>query len=710
MATDEKVKKRSKQETQEFLETAFARFKQAEEAEREIRKEALDDLKFRAGDQWPDEIKRQRDQDNRPCLTVNKLPQFIRQITNDQRQNRPAIKVSPVDSGADVDTAKILQGIIRHIEYDSDADTAYDSAFEGAVTKGFGYFRVISEFEGPMSFNKQLKIQKVRDDFSVYLDPFYIQPDGRDINWGFIFEDLPHEDYKMIYPNSEMTGSLVDKRGFGDSEKDWINSEYVRVAEYYYKEFIEKEIILYESDSGPIVMQMDQVKTPDGFIEGFDPEKVLKRRTAQVPVVKWCKINAFEILEETDWAGQWIPIIPVLGDWLEVDGKKKLEGIVRHSKDSQRMYNYWSSAETEAIALAPRAPFIGVEGQFKGHEDKWRTANTKNHAYLEYKNVSLTDTPTPPPQRNTFEPAVMAITNAKLGSSDDMKSTTGIYDPSLGNRSNETSGIAINARVAQAQTSNFHFTDNLSRALKHTGRILIDLIPKIYDTERTIRIIGEDNSEEIVTINRVVDDEEKENSTSLGFGKYDITVSTGPSFATKRQEAVQTMLDFIKVYPPAAQLISDLIVKNIDFHGSDEIAERLKTILPPDILAQEGKNGKEKVPVHIQRQLAQMSQLIEQLTQQLNAKSEALEGEVVKAQMDKYKIDTDRDMKAAKIEADMRIAQMKEQGLDDRFAFDQEIRQLDQMQSNYQLKQNQSGNPPQESQQSNQNNFQAFEG
>lgn len=664
-----KTTSKKKSSSKKILEIARKRFDLAQEAEIEQRRLSLDDLKFRGGEQWPEAVKRERDSDARPCLTINRLPQFIRQITNDQRQNRPSIRVSPVDDNADKDTAKVLQGLIRHIEYDSNADQAFDNAFENAATYGFGFFRVITEYTNPMSFDQDIKIKRIQNPFTVYLDPTFQEADGSDANYAFIFEDMAMEDFKDAYPNSE-TASLSDWASIGDSAPDWLSKDAVRVAEYFYKEFEDVEIALIESEmAGPQAVEVS--KLPEGFPE----DQILSRRTTKICKVKWAKITANEILEEKEWAGRWIPIIPVFGDEVNIDGKKIYEGVIRHAKDPQRMFNYWKSAETEAIALAPRTPFIGAEGQFEGHEGKWANANRRNFAFLEYKPVTLdNNTPAPPPQRNSFEPAVGAITQAAMLASEDLKATTGIYDAALGNRSNETSGIAITARTSQAQTSNFHYIDNLSRALKHTGRILVDLIPKVYDTERTVRIIGEEEKEEIVKINTVFEKDGEKKNIYFSHGKYDVTVATGPSFATKRQEAVESMIALTQQAPQIGQYAIDLLVKNMDWHGSEEIAERLKKTIPPELLDEKGEG---KIPPQVKAQMTQMNQMIEQLTQQLNEKTEIIDKETIKYEFEKYKADLNAELDRMKIEAGMREAFLKEEGLDSREAFKQEINQID---------------------------------
>jgi len=648
----------------EILRIARERFALAEDAERDIRKEALDDLEFRAGKQWPEAVIKERQQHGRPCLTINRVPQFIRQITNDQRQNRPSIKVSPVDDFADKDIANIRQGIIRHIERNSNADVAYDTAFQSAAIGGFGYWRVITEFCDPYSFDLDIKIKRIVNPFSVYLDPHHKEPDGSDTNWGFIHEDLSYDDYKVEYPNSQLA-QKQDWSSIGDQAPGWIKEDKtIRVVEYFYKE--NKEVEIVQLLDGQIV---DKSELPQGFPEN----NIVRSRKSKIPVVKWCKLNGLEVLEETIWPGQWIPIIPVYGDELNVNGKKILEGVVRHAKDSQRMYNFFVSSETEAIALAPKAPYVAAIGQIpKEYEHAWATANQKPHSVLYYDPKSAGGQLLPPPQRNTVEPAVAAITNARLQASDDMKATTGIYDAALGNKSNENSGIAIQRRNQQSQTSNFHLIDNLSRSVKHTGIIVNDLIPHIYDTARIERIIGEEGNEEIVKLNQPFEDKGETKIYDMNIGKYDVSVETGPSFATKRQEAVASMLDLSRAAPQIAAVAADLMVKNMDWPGASEIAERLKKTLPPGIADDKEQKS---IPSEIQAQMQQQMQMIEQMTAQLNEQAQEIKTK-------KYEIEAKKEIEMLKIERDYKLEIIKLQGQASNRMLEAEIAEINQLQAN----------------------------
>lgn len=621
---------------EKVLKEALARFNLALEASREIRQEAADDRRFRKGDQWPDEIKRARELEGRPCLTINKMPQFEQQVTNDQRQNRPSIKVLPVDDKADPETAKVLQGVIKNIEVSSNADTARDTAFENAVRGSYGYYRIVTEYVSPDSFDQEIRTKRIRDPDTVLLDPNHQEPDGSDAEYAFIFERMQKDRFLAEYGESKLKNA-TEWQLENQHNPDWVQRDTVQLAEYFYKEYVSKDLallsdgqVMEKSDAEAYIAATAVIATDEFGLPMGEPQatvEIVKERKTRIPVVKWCKLNGCEILDETEWPGQWIPILPVYGAEIVVDGKVIRESLIRHAKDPARMYNFWKSAETEAITLAPKAPYVMAEGQDEGYEADWATANRRNHSVLKYKPTTLGGVPVPPPQRQVFEPAVQAITQASMLAADEVKSTLGIYDASLGARSNETSGIAIQRRNQQAQTSNFHFTDNLNRTIRHEGRIYVDLIPKIYDTARIARILGDDGEPKMVPVNQQFKDESgKVMIHDLSVGKYDVTVDTGPSYATRRQEASTFMQEMVKAYPPTMQVAGDLVVKNMDVPGASDLAERFKKTLPPN-LVDDPKN--KQIPPQVQAQMEQMNQMVEQLTGKLNELQEEREKKLI---------------------------------------------------------------------------------
>jgi hypothetical protein len=647
---------------EDLIHIAKERFKLCSEHESENRKEELDDLRFMVGDQWPLDIKTARTLDMRPCLTINRIPQFVRQVTNDQRQNRPSIKVNPVDDDATKDTAKVFEGIIRHIEYNSHADVAYDVAFESAVKSGIGYFRIVTDYVDEMSFQQQINIKQVKDRFAVHLDPYYQEPDGSDANFGFISEDVSRDEFKAQFPDSKLS-TMAEWEALGKSTEGWVNLSSVRVAEYYYKVFESTDILLLSDQS--VMTKKDFDKLPDGLPSHI---RVVSERTSLVPKIKWIKINGLEILDRAEILGKWIPIIPVVGEEQTIEGKRILSGIIRHAKDPQRMYNIWKSAQAEMIALAPKAPYVGAAGSFEGFEDKWKTANTKNHAFLEYNPQGINGQPNPPPQRNAVEPPIQALTLASGEAADDMKATTGVYDATLGNRSNEQSGIAIQRRNTQSQISNFHFMDNLSRSIRHAGRILLNWIPQVLDTAQAARIIGEDGEVDFAKINQVFQEAGEDKAHFLDVGNYDVAISTGPSYETKRQEATASMLDLAKAIPQAMQMGLDLIVKSMDWPGSDILAERIKKSLPPQITADD--KDQKAIPPQVQQQMQQLSQQNQMLVQELNKTSQLIEQKSLE-------LASKERIALSQQKTQLAIELMKHNQKDSQFIFDKETEHID---------------------------------
>ncbi len=622
-----------KERKAKIVRLARDRFTAAEEAESEIRQRAAEDLRFRAGQQWDPRVLAQRQADKRPALVINRTTQFERQVTNEQRQAKPAIKVSPVDSGADRETADIFQGLIRHIEYDSGADAAYDTSLVSAVRGGLGYFRLITEYEAEDSFYLKLSVKRVRDPASVYLDPAAQEADRSDAEWGFIVGDgVSEERFKAEHPDCEPA-----KGGWGNQTST--NGGSCQVVEYFYRERTDDEVLMLaeaaldETTGRPVpvgepvtVFASDAAASP----ERYAGHVVMGQRPTKRIRVKWVKIAGDTVIEETEFPSRWIPIFPVLGDEIYVDGKLILESLIRNMRDSQRMYNVMASSIVETIGLAPKAPWVGVKGQFAGVEHKWAQASSRNIPYLEYEAKTIGGTLAPPPQRQAFEAPIAAMTQAMMFASDDMKATTGIYDSALGNRSNEQSGRAINARKQGSQTATYHFPDNLARALRHAGRVMVDAIPRVYSDARIVRILGEDQAEKMVAINGAPPPKGQHRAFDLGAGTYDVTVSMGPSFATKRQEAAETQMEFIQAYPNAAALIGDLLAENMDWPGAEKIAKRLKRALPPGIA--EPDESQKADPAQLMSALQQMQQqgqhyqqMIDQLSQSVHVLQDQLD-------------------------------------------------------------------------------------
>lgn len=622
-----------------ILATARSRLDMAMSALSESREDENDDLKFYAGSpdnqwQWPADVLATRGAvqgqtiNARPTLTINKLPQHVRQVTNDQRQNRPGAKVIPVDDNADVEIAEIFNGMIRHIEYISDADVAYDTACENQVAYGEGYIRLLTEYCGDDTFDQDIKIGRIRNSFSVYMDPTMQDPTGADAKYCFVTEDLTKDEYTRMYPDSAPITTL-QSLGVGDqSISNWLNEDTIRIADYYYIDYDRATLNLYPGNHTAFAGTPEDKQLKAHF------GKPLKSRESDRPKVRYCKINGYEILEQREWVGKWIPVIRIVGNEFEVDGRLYVSGLVRNAKDAQRMYNYWVSQEAEMLALAPKAPFIGYGGQFEGYEDKWKTANTQNWPYLEV-NPDVTDgqgATLPLPQRAQPPMASSGLLQAKSGAAEDIKSTTGQYNASLGMGSNERSGKAILARQREGDVGTYHYGDNLARGVRHIARQLIDMIPKIYDTQRVARIIGEDGQTKMVKINpeqqqpvqKIVDQQGIviEKIYNPGVGKYDVVATTGPGYATKRQEALEAMAQLLQGNPQLWTVAGDLFVKNMDWPGAQEMSKRFAKTIDPKLM---GDSEDNPALAAAQQQMQAMGQEMQQMHTMLQNVSKSLD-------------------------------------------------------------------------------------
>jgi hypothetical protein len=628
-----------KDDDSNVLATARSRLDMAISALSESREDEIDDLKFYAGSpdnhwQWPADVLATRGAvqgqtiNARPCLTINKLPQHVRQVTNDQRQNRPTGKVIPADDKADIDVAEVFNGMVRHIEYISDADVAYDTACENQVSYGEGYIRLLTEYCDDNTFDQDIKIGRIRNSFSVYMDPTIQDPCGADAKWCFVTEDISKADYQRMYPDSAPITTL-QTLGVGDQNlSQWLNEDTIRIADYYYVDYDKGTLNLYPGNATAFEGTPEDKQLRDIY------GKPKKTRQSDRPRIKYCKINGYEILEEREWAGKYIPIVRIVGNEFEVDGRLYVSGLVRNAKDAQRMYNYWVSQEAEMLALAPKAPFIGYGGQFEGYENQWKTANTTNWPYLEV-NPDVTDgagATLPLPMRAQPPMASSGLLQAKAGASEDIKASTGQYNASLGMTSNERSGKAILARQREGDVGTYHFGDNLARGVRYLTRQLIDLIPKIYDTQRIARIIGEDGETSMVKIDPMQAEPVKkimdQNGIVIdkiynpGVGKYDVVATTGPGYATKRQEALEAMGQLLQGNPQLWQVAGDLFVKNMDWPGAQEMAKRFAKTIDPKLM-QDGDKPPELQAA--EQQIEAMGQEMEQMHQMIQNVGKSIE-------------------------------------------------------------------------------------
>jgi len=588
-----------------IIEEAKQFLKFSNDADTMNRQEALEDLKFASGgNQWPVDLQNSRNLESRPVLTINKLDGYCRQVTNQQRQQRPRIKVHATNTQEDAAEAKVVQGMIRHIEVNSNADNAYDNAYNYAVRMGWGYWRVDHRYVREDSFDQEIFIDPIDNPFTVYLDPNSIAVDGSDQERCLITTMMPKTTFRELYPDVDETSFL--SRGTGDTQSEWITKEDIRVAEYWYT--VREPATLYQLSDGSTRFAeskdfFDRIERAGLFV--VNERKSIKR------TIKWKKLTATAVLEERDWPGYYIPIVPVYGRHVVIGDKRKKFGMVRHAKDAQRMYNFWVTSLTESVALAPKAKWIMAEGQDEGHELDWAAANIKSMATLRYKQTDIDGNPAPPPQRLQPEPPPAGVMAAAQEINSDMATIIGIYDPSQQLPGN-MSGKALNGQQMQVDLTNFDLYDNLTKSIAYTGKIILDLIPKIYDTERIMRIIGDDGKPDLLTINERTAVGKVKNDVTVG--QYDVVMETGPGYNSKRQEAVDAMMPLLQGNEQLFNAAADLVFRNMDFPGAETIADRLAALNP---MAQIDEHS--DIPPEVQIKLKAAQGQVQQMQQQMQA-------------------------------------------------------------------------------------------
>jgi hypothetical protein len=582
----------------EILQQAKDKLKLAQEREQTTRDEGLEDLKFaRLGEQWPDVIRKARELEHRPILTENRLRPFIFQVVNEVRQNKPGIIVHPADDGADKETAEIYNGLIRNIQVTSDADVATDTAAESAASNGFGYFRINITEDG-----QALAFERVVNPFRIFGDPDSECADSSDWNCAHDITMLDKDEFDAAYPEAQKSDFDLDFRGIG---APWREGDQVMVCSYWHRE-------------GETVTQ---------YI-----------------------MTAAEILETRPWPGKFIPIVPVYGEEINIEGKRYFRSLINQAKDSQRRFNYWLTAATELVALAPRVPYIGEEGVFDA-DPNWDTAHSQNHAKLEYTRGMQR------PERQPFDGVPTGMVQAMMSASEGIKAVLGTYDASLGNRSNETSGVAIRARQMEGDVATFHFIDNVSRAIRHAGRILIDLIPRVYSVDRMLRILGEDMKPQTVRVSPDAQNEMQmqqqqaamqaqseedlmarlqkiERVYDLSAGRYDLIVKAGPSYTSLREETRQELVELIRGVPGSGPILMPMYLKNSDWVGAEEAAEKFESGgMPPEAM-EEISNLKQQIAENDikAQEIALKNRELDLKAQELMVKDAEAQADIIRAQ------------------------------------------------------------------------------
>jgi hypothetical protein len=647
-----------------LLDEALARFKLAAEAEAKQRERELADLRFVDFDeQWPDDVKAARQGFTpgggmpavppRPCLTINKLLQPIEQVTNQARQARLALSFAPKGAGASQDTADAYEDIVRAIQADSRAHLARQWAFERAAKCGRGAYRILTAYENDGDFDLDIIYKRILNQATVYLDPSAQEPDWSDGEWAFVVEDMPYTRYKRLYPDSQLAQCEDDEfSSIGDDFPEWARSDdsklkTVRIAEYWRVVYAKVQIGLYQMpDGSERTLEVGQQPPDARLVPGMVRE--IEKRSVQVS-----KMNAVELLPENgqdtnDWPGRYIPIVPVIGKEVNVNGERRWTGIVRPAMDAQRSYNYMRSAQVEGVGLAPKAPFVGYAETVEGYEPLWQQSNVRNFAFLPIKAArDASGAVLPPPQRSVVEPAIQAITLAAHEADGDIKATTGIFDPSLGNLNpSDRSGKAILALQKQAEQGTSGYIDNLAQmSMLYEGKILRDLIPKVYDRPgRVVAAVGADEQRRQLMIGTPFVTEKGQprpaqpgepnaKTIDLKTGEYAVAVTVGKSYTTRREEGAAAMGELAQAAPQLMPIIADLWVGNMDFPGAPQMADRFKKQLPPQLQ----DDGDGPSPEQLQAKLAEVGQMMDLMKKELDAKNQIIQTDQVKAQGDLQK-------------------------------------------------------------------------
>jgi hypothetical protein len=613
---------------QRIIREAKDRFTKCSAWEANARKKFIDDTKFVNGDsenlwQWPDSVRKSRGigtRDERPCLTINKTAQHCLQIENDARQNKTSIKVHPTGNEATYEAAQMFEGIFRHIEYISDAQSAYVMATRHQVEGGSGYWRVVTDYVDDESFDQEIYIRPINDPLTVMMDPDYQQHDASDMRYCFIFDDMPKDEFEQAYPEYK---DRIPSSPLGGTSDDWDNDDHVRVAEYF--RAVKKPIkmaVITGPDGKKLTVKSSEM--PKALFDVAMEDPRTKWRNLVTTEIEWFLIVGDEVAERGIWPGTTIPVVPVPGKVTVIEGQLDRKGHVRAMVDPQRMYNYHASSEVEYVALQTKSPWVAALKAIEELEIYYEVQNLVNASVLPFNHVDDDGNPIPAPTRAAPPMPSPAYLQGMETAANDMMLVSGQYQADMGAPSNEKSGKAIQERQRQGANATYHFIDNLATAIRRTGKIIIDLVPKVYNTKRTIKIMAEDGEQSDVLIDptlkvpfteKQIQNQEiaKQVIFNPAIGRYDIQADVGPDYATRREEAANAYTQVFATNPEAFRIAGDLWALSVDFPTADKLAERLAKMLPPEL--QEG--GPPPEVTQLQQQIAGMHQMLQVMSQKL---------------------------------------------------------------------------------------------
>jgi len=581
-----------------IVDEANRRFKRACEWEAEFQIRFTEDLKFRHGDddngwQWPNTLRFSRNSDQRPCLTINNIAQHVLMVVNGGKQVREGVNVVATGNGATKESADVMEAIVESIEYASQAQLAYSIGQEFQVAGGIGYWRIVTDYAGPDSMDLDIFIRPINDPTSVLLDPDIRMRNGSDARWGIIFDNIPKAEFEEAYPELKEYAGIAPL-GPGTGVNDMLSSSHVRVAEYFRKVLTPDKLLSYRHEGKRKTIRKSQIS--DDHFQALISDPYTRWRHVQDEKIEWYLIVGEHIVDETEWAGKYIPIIRCPGEEVVVEGLLDRKGLTRAMKGAQRMYNYNASAQVEHVALQNKIPWVAPADAIENYEVYWNTANITNHSILPYNHKDEQGQAIPPPQRTQPPASSEAYKSGMDTAFQQMMMTTGQWQNQMGMGGNERTGKAIQERQGQSDIATFHFVDNYRMALIFTGIQLIDLIPKIYDTQRAIKIQAEDGSDQEVEIDPLArkaflqqqahNGEVVKRIFNPSLGLYDVRAKAGLSYGTRREQTVDSLTLLLTQAPSLTPIVGDLLLSAMDFKEAQEASQRLRRLVPPAALGQ----------------------------------------------------------------------------------------------------------------------------
>lgn len=635
-----------------ILNQARRRWDRASEWEAQARQRFIEDVKFANGDaynkyQWPNQMYRARDVGNKPCLTLNVTKQHNIQIINEMKRNKTGVVVKPVGNSATAEAAEIWQAVIRHVEYRSKAQLAYACAQEFQVDGGIGWWRITTEYAEPDTFDQEIRIAPVPDPLCIYTDPDAKERNGSDANWAFFFDLVPKAEFDEAYPELRDIAGL-SPLNMGGAEGDWVTRDHIRIAEYFRREPKADKLMSFIDPASQQRKSLLKSLMPPGMWEELEKEPLSKTRETERVEVEWYLIVGDQIADRTIWPGRYIPLIKAVGQELVIEGVLDRKGHTRALLDGQRMFNYNASAQVETVNLQGKSPIMAPAAAIEEYTAVYRTLNTENPAVLPWNHIDEAGNPIPPPQRLDPPKSSEGYQTGMETATKQMMMASGQYENAKGEQGNERTGAAIGKRQDQAENATYHFRDNFENALVFTGVQLLDLIPKIYDTKRVLRMQAEDGQDMEVEIDPAArqafaarlghDGQIIRRIFNPAVGRYDVTAQAGAAFGSWREQTVEAMGLVLTQAPALAGIGADLLISAMDFKGATEFAQRLRRMVPPQALGQ-GPTPKEQ---QLQAQITALTQALGKSLQKQGKDVLKLVGKQEMRDIDVYKAETDR--------------------------------------------------------------------